>query len=113
MNRVRIVGQIGYRFNERTEFVTMNDLAKTTVLEKLADCQHEIWSHWMKYLFSVSTENEDGSVTLPAEKVNRWQRQMNTKYANLSPKEQRSDLEQAMKIMDVISRKQPDTDKLC
>ena len=73
------------------------------MLEKLADLQHEIWSHWMKYLFVVSIQNEDGSVTIPAEKVIRWKRQMNTAYADLSEKEQKSDIEQAVKVINLIS----------
>lgn len=72
------------------------------MLNQLADIQHEIWSHWMRYLFKVSVQNEDGTVTIPAEQVNRWKRQMNTKYADLSSNEQKSDLEQAEKVMAVI-----------
>ena len=72
------------------------------MLEKLADQQHEIWSHWMKYLFEISTQNEDGSVTISAEKVERWKRQMNTEYSNLSTKEQKSDIDQAEKVANVI-----------
>lgn len=73
------------------------------MLEKFADLQHEIWSHWMKYLFEVSTQNENGSVTIPAEKAARWRRQMNTKYADLSTEEQKSDIEQANKIISLIN----------
>lgn len=69
------------------------------MLTKLADVQHEIWSHWMRYLFEVSTENDDGTVTIPANKVEHWKRQMNTSYNNLSNKEQESDLEQARKVL--------------
>lgn len=49
--------------------------------EALADVQHAIWAHWMKYQFSVCIKNEDGSLTIPAEKVERWTRQMNTDYS--------------------------------
>lgn len=56
----------------------------------------------MKYLFEVSIENEDGTVTIPASKVNRWKRQMNTKYDDLPDSEKRSDIEQAMKVIDEI-----------
>ncbi len=73
------------------------------MLEKLADLQHKIWSHWMKYLFEVSTQNKDGSVTIPAEKVARWKRQMNTEYDELSSGEQKSDIEQAIKVINLIN----------
>jgi hypothetical protein len=72
------------------------------MLEKLANLQHEIWSHWMTYLFEVSTLNEDGSVTIPADKVERWKRQMKTHYLELPINEKKSDLEQAQKVIDVI-----------
>lgn len=69
------------------------------MLTKLADVQHEIWSHWMKYLFEVSVQNDDGTVTIPADKVENWKRQMVTRYADLSSKEQESDIEQAQKVV--------------
>jgi len=72
------------------------------MLDEIANVQHEIWSHWMRYLFEISLQNEDGTVTIPADKVERWKRQMITKYANLSDDEQRSDLEQAQKVVDVV-----------
>jgi hypothetical protein len=73
------------------------------MLEKVANLQHEIWSHWMTYLFEVSTLNEDGSVTIPADKVDRWKRQMTTQYSELPSDERKSDLEQAQKVIDVIN----------
>jgi len=76
------------------------------MLKELADVQHEIWSHWMKYLFEVSIQNDDGTVTIPADKVENWKRQMVTRYADLSSKEQESDLEQAEKVMALLKNKQ-------
>jgi hypothetical protein len=73
------------------------------MLDEIADLQHEIWSHWMRYLFEVSLQNDDGTVTIPADKVERWKRQIITKYVDLSDNEQNSDLEQARKIVDLIS----------
>ena len=72
------------------------------MIEKLAEVQHEIWAHWMKYLFETSALNEDGSVTIPPDKVKRWKRQMNTRYSDLSQKEKESDVEQAHKVVAVI-----------
>jgi len=71
--------------------------------EKLADLSHEIWSHWMKYLFSVSRQNSDGSVTIPDEKVSRWTHQSITDYADLTEKEKDSDRDQADKIIQLLS----------
>lgn len=71
-------------------------------IEVLAAQQHEIWAHWMRYQFSVCTPNEDGSLTIPADKVYRWTRQMNTDYADLSEQEKASDIEQAQKILAIL-----------
>ena len=72
-------------------------MAEHSMVSRLADSQHEIWAHWMRYLFKVSTKNDDGSVTIPADKVERWERQMVTNYYELTYQEQRSDIEQVMK----------------
>lgn len=75
---------------------------KHIMKEEIADAQHEIWSHWMKYLFSQCTENSDGSISIPKDKVERWKRQMKTDYKDLSEKEKQSDLEQADKIIKLV-----------
>lgn len=79
-----------------------NFVGVAKMLDKIADLQHEIWSHWMQYLFEVSLQNEDGTVTIPADKVKHWKHQMSTKYLDLSDDEQKSDLEQAQKVMDLV-----------
>jgi hypothetical protein len=71
----------------------------TATREQLADISHEIWSSWTRWQFSVCTPNADGSLTIPASLVERWTRQMNTPYAELSEREKDSDREQADKIM--------------
>jgi hypothetical protein len=53
----------------------------------------------MRYQFSVCQPNGDGSVTIPADKVERWSRQMKTIYADLTEKERESDRDQADKII--------------
>ena len=71
----------------------------TEIREACASIQHAIWSHWMEYLFSVSIHNEDGSVTIPADKVMRWTKQLKTDYSRLSEREKESDRDQADKIL--------------
>lgn len=73
--------------------------------ERIAAIQHAIWSHWMRYLFSCSSEMEDGRVTIPADRVTRWKRQMETPYSELTAKEQASDLEQAEKVISALCDK--------
>lgn len=77
--------------------------------ERLADLSHEIWSHWMRWMFScgadmvVAAEGEEMIAwTMPPSKRERWQRQMNTPYGELSEREKDSDREQADKILDVL-----------
>jgi hypothetical protein len=79
-----------------------------SMLEKIAALQHEIWSHWMKYLFEVSIHNDDGSVTIPSDKVERWVRQINTNYEDLPVEEQAGDLEQAVKVVSELESKSQD-----
>lgn len=76
--------------------------------EALADLQHEIWAHWMRYQFSQCraepehSEAEIDSAVIPYEKVKRWTRQMGTPYAELSEKEKDSAREQADKIIALL-----------
>jgi hypothetical protein len=49
----------------------------------------------MRYLFSKSVRNGDGSVTIPASLVARWERQMKTPYLRLSETEKQSDRQEA------------------
>ena len=70
--------------------------------EKLAITQHEIWVNWMEYLFSVSVNNNDGTYTIPAEKVTHWVRQVNTPYSKLTENEKESDREQADKVIKTL-----------
>ena len=60
----------------------------------------------MKYLFSVSKKNEDGSITIPKDKVKRWERQLKTDYEDLSNKEKESDRKEVRKFMKVIKEKE-------
>ena len=59
-------------------------------LEKLAEIQHDIWSHWMEYLFEQG-KMVGGEFFIKESKVLRWKRQMTTDYNNLSDEEKESD----------------------
>lgn len=73
--------------------------------EYIAEVQHEIWSHWMRYLFSACNDGINGTF-IPTHKVERWKRQMNTPYKFLSEEEKESDREQADKVLNIIRRKE-------
>lgn len=77
-------------------------LTKDKLVELLAEKEHESWSHWMKYLFSKCAANSDGSATIPADLVVRWQQQMNTSYEDLAEREKQSDRNRVNLIMPLI-----------
>ena len=62
------------------------------LLEKLADLEHQQWIHWTKYMLdNMSDEN-----------INRWKKQIETPYSELSEKEKESDREWAEKVLKII-----------
>lgn len=71
--------------------------------ESLAALAHEQWSGWMTYLFSRAQLHDDGSATIPAWAVARWQRQMTTAYTDLPPDEQASDQAEADRAIAVVA----------
>jgi hypothetical protein len=72
---------------------------KQETLEKLADAQHEIWSHWMKYLFTQGWDNPDGSFKVKRPQVEKWKKQMKTSYDGLSGEEKKSDRQVVIKFL--------------
>ena len=76
-----------------------------TLREKLAEYSHnEAWAGWMRYMFSQGCFCEDGTWTMPADKVERWTEQMNTDYDQLPEEMKPSDREQADKILEIVNR---------
>ncbi|ENU31748.1 MULTISPECIES: hypothetical protein [Acinetobacter] len=67
------------------------------LIEKLAAIEHERWAHWQSYLHSKCLKNDNGSLTIPAELVERWNKQINTGYEELTEDEKESDREQVQK----------------
>jgi hypothetical protein len=74
------------------------------LLEALAAAEHDSWGRWMLFLFATCQQNRDGSVTIPAELVDRWDRQANTPYAGLTEAEKESDRAEVRRILPVIDR---------
>lgn len=70
--------------------------------EALASTQHNIWTHWMAYLFACCEPTDNMEMIIPRDKVERWSRQMNTLYYELSESEKKSDRDQADKIIALI-----------
>lgn len=62
------------------------------LLERLAALEHDQWAHWTRYLLANMTR----------ENVERWRRQIETPYAELSEKEKESDREWARKVVQIV-----------
>lgn len=67
--------------------------------ETLAKKVHDIWSSWMSYVFSSSTQMPDGTMAIPKGLVERWKRQINTSYEELPEHEKLSDRKIAKDIL--------------
>jgi len=68
----------------------------------LSDYVHQMWSRWMSHMFSKSTLNPDGTVTIPKDLVIRWQRQMLTDFVDLPDEEMESDIVEAETMLDIV-----------
>lgn len=65
-------------------------------LEAIAAVEHGRWAHWQRYLHQQCERRDDGSLVIPAELVQRWERLTDTDYDDLSEKERGSDREHAI-----------------
>jgi len=72
------------------------------LIETLAAVEHERWSHWQRYMHGKCINRPDGSLIIPADLVQRWQKQIETPYADLSEQEKESDREQVSKYLPLI-----------
>jgi len=53
-------------------------------IEKGADLEHDRWARWQKYVHSLCKKNKDGSLTIPKERVERWEKEIATPYSELT-----------------------------
>jgi hypothetical protein len=63
------------------------------IIEKLAELEHDQWTHWTKYFLANFT----------VENIERWKKQIETPYAQLSEKEKQSDREWALKAFNIMN----------
>jgi len=71
-------------------------------VEEGANIEHDRWSRWQKYMFSKGVVGPDGEFHLPEEFVDRWFRQIDTKYADLSEPEKESDRKETRNYLPLI-----------
>ena len=68
-------------------------------IERMSDHIHSVWARWIEYMFSFCTENDNGTLTIPKENVDRWSRQRRATYAELLEAEKESDRIEAREIL--------------
>lgn len=81
---------------------TLSDNAESIIasnVELQAECAHDIWSHWTSYQLSICGTDEHGNVIIPQEKAERWQRLAQTRYADLSDRDQKWDRDVAKQFI--------------
>ena len=92
---------------------------KDDLIERLADLEHRQWTHWTQYMLTVlepltkaaetyladhcTTDPEDAATAA----LERWRRQIETPYADLTEKEQNSDRDWARKVLDLLEYPYP------
>ena len=67
-------------------------MVTTPIRERLAALEHEQWAHWTRYLLDHLTP----------ENVERWRRQIDTPYEELSEPEKQSDIEWADRVLEFM-----------
>jgi len=72
------------------------------LIETLANIEHARWAKWQRYLHDKAVKQPDGSLVIPAELVERWDRQIETPYQSLTEDEKESDREQVRVYLPVI-----------
>ena len=93
-------------------YALLGDL--TALQEELAAFAHSQWSGWMEYLFSkchvvyleptLSDPDGEPCLVIPKWAVDRWKRQIQTDYKELSEEEKNSDRKEAAAMIDIIRR---------
>ena len=71
-------------------------------LEHMSAAEHAKWASWQKHVFNKCEKMEDGSMVIPAIWVERWGRQIETSYMDLSENEKQSDRDVVLKYFAVL-----------
>lgn len=81
-------------------------------VEKLAAIEHERWAKWQEYVHSkckphiepFGLHRDDGlaDLLIPAELVKHWERQIETKYEDLTEDEKQSDRNEVFRYLKIV-----------
>jgi len=99
-----IIGFLNIDNKEIINKISFDEMRENSykIKETLSDLCHQMWSGWMEYLFTKCITNENGSLTIPQEFVERWARQIDTCYEKLSEEEKNSDRIEAYRIITIL-----------
>ncbi len=75
-----------------------------SIMDDLAAVEHERWAHWQRFVHEQASQQPDGSLLLPAELVERWERQIETSFEKLTEKEKESDREQVRRYLPILAQ---------
>ena len=106
------LAQTGKQLAEaRAEIERLKTPMITDMREKMAALCHDQWAGWMEYLF-LKSKQVDGCVIIPAWAVERWRRQVATRYPDLSEDEKNSDRNEADRFLSIFNAEIKRKDKL-
>ncbi|WP_313244444.1 hypothetical protein [Stenotrophomonas rhizophila] len=103
--------RLGFDSQPLKDFVLQNTVPKVLVAEKmgelkeeLAAIEHERWAHWQSYMHSKCHRQEGlpGALVIPAELVDKWERQAGLAFSELNEDERESDREQVDRYLPLI-----------
>jgi hypothetical protein len=82
-------------------------MTEQELIELLADKEHNSWARWTNYLFNrcdLERGKDSFRYVIPRELVERWKRQIDTPYADLSEQEKQSDRDEVEHILPIIKK---------
>jgi hypothetical protein len=74
------------------------------LVEELAAVEHARWAHWQRYVHAQCEHLADGRLVIPAELVQRWEKQIATPYDRLTETEKNSDRAQVERVLPILAR---------
>lgn len=99
---------------EKNNQMTINKRWEEEFVEKGAEIEHERWAKWQKYvhknLYNIAEQEPERwkelknphLKILPTELYERWERQINTPYSELSEQEKESDRKEARNYLPLV-----------
>ncbi len=80
----------------------LSDRDRDDIRERLAALCHQQWSSWIAYMLEKGCFRDDGTWVIPAEHIERWQKQGCTCYQDLIPEVRAADRAKADSILELF-----------